>query len=69
MLIMVERNVAQHLHANVRTTDAQQVLKSTSWSVRTVGDFIIVMNNLLSIPVIVRHPQQFSDSRSFVAAF
>lgn len=69
MLIMVERNVAQHLHANVRTTDAQQVLKATSWSVRTVGDFIIMMNNLLSIPVIVRHPQQFSDSRSFVAAF
>ena len=69
MLIMVERNVAQQLHANVRTTDAQEVLKATSWSVRVVGDFMIVMNNLLSIPVTVRHPQQFSDSRSFVAAF
>lgn len=30
---------------------------------------MIVMNNLLSLPVIVRHPQQFSDPRAFMSTF
>lgn len=69
VLITVERNVASHLHANARVTNPDEVLKPNSWSVRVVGDFMIVMNNLLSLPVIVRHPQRFNDSRSFVASF
>lgn len=69
VLITVEQNVASHLHANAQMTDPDQVLKPNSWSVRVAGDFMIVMNNLLSLPVIVRHPQRFNDSRSFVAAF
>ena len=27
------------------------------------------MNNLMSLPIIVRYPQRFNDSRSFIAAF
>lgn len=69
VLIAVENNVAQHLHANTRLSDEQQLMHTNAWSVRVTGDFMIVMNNLLSLPVIVRHPQHFSDPRSFTAAF
>ena len=69
MLIAVENNVAQHLHANTRLSDGRRLMSTDAWSVRATGDFMIVMNNLLSLPVIVRHPQQFSDPRSFTAAF
>lgn len=69
VLIAVENNVAQHLHANTRLVDEQQLMSTDTWSIRVTGDFMIVMNNLLSLPVIVRHPQQFSDPRSFTAAF
>lgn len=69
MLIAVENNVAQHLHANTRMANEQELLNTDAWSIRVTGDFMIVMNNLLSLPVIVRHPQQFSDPRSFMTAF
>lgn len=69
MLIAVENNVAQHLHANTRLADEQRLMRTDAWSIRATGDFMIVMNNLLSLPVIVRHPQQFSDPRSFTTAF
>ena len=69
VLIAVENNVAQHLHANVRLTNEQRLMRTDAWSVRVTGDFMIVMNNLLSLPVIVRHPQHFSDPRSFTSAF
>lgn len=69
MLIAVEENVAQHLHVNTRMVDEQQLMKADCWSIRATGDFMIIMNNLLTVPIIVRHPQRFNDSRSFVAAF
>lgn len=69
VLIAVENNVAQHLHANIRLTNEQRLMRTDAWSVRVTGDFMIVMNNLLSLPVIVRHPQHFSDPRSFTSAF
>ncbi|MFR5008194.1 MAG: hypothetical protein ACLUB8_02295, partial [Limosilactobacillus vaginalis] len=69
VLIAVENNVAQHLHANTRLADEQRLMRTDAWSIRVTGDFMIVMNNLLSLPVIVRHPQQFSDPRAFTATF
>lgn len=69
VLIAVENNVAQHLHANTRLADEQRLMRTDAWSIRVTGDFMIVMNNLLSLPVIVRHPQRFSDPRAFTATF
>lgn len=69
MIITVERPVAQHLHVNPQMVNELSLTTPEAWSVRICGDFMIVMNNLLALPVIVRHPQRFNDSRSFVTAF
>lgn len=70
MIIAVEPSVAQHLHVNIQGFSDQQTLQSPlTWSVRVTGDFVILVNNLFALPVIVRHPQRFNDSRSFVTAF
>ena len=69
MIIAVDYSTAQYLHINARTPQKNLTNDELSWSVRTTGDFMIIMNNGLALPVIVRHPQRFNDSRSFVAAF
>lgn len=69
MIIAVDDSTAQYLHINARTPHKNLTNDELSWSVRTTGDFMIIMNNGLALPVIVRHPQRFNDSRSFVAAF
>lgn len=69
MIITVEKPVAQHLHVNPRLVDALCLTAPEAWSVRVTGDFMIIMNNLMALPVIVRHPQRFTDSRSFITAF
>lgn len=70
MIIAVEMPIAQHLHVNSRViVDKQRLVSPLAWSVRVTGDFMIIMNNLLALPVIVRHPQRFNDSRSFMTAF
>lgn len=69
MIITVEKSVAQHLHVNPQRVNVQDLTTPEAWSVRICGDFMIVMNNLLMLPVIVRHPQRFNDSRSFLTAF
>lgn len=69
MIITVEKPVAQHLHVNPQLVNAHRLATPEAWSVRICGDFMIVMNNLLALPVIVRHPQRFNDSRSFITAF
>lgn len=69
MIITVEKAVAQNLHVNPRIINNLSLTSPEAWSVRTSGDFMIVMNNLLTLPVIIRHPQRFNDSRSFITAF
>lgn len=69
MIIAVDYSTAQCLHVNSRMPNRSLTNDELSWSVRTTGDFIIIMNNGLSLPIIIRHPQRFNDSRSFVAAF
>lgn len=69
MIITVEKAVAQNLHVNPRIINNLSLTSPEAWSVRTSGDFMIVMNNLLALPVIIRHPQRFNDSRSFITAF
>lgn len=69
MIITVERPVAQHLHVNPQMVNELSLTAPEAWSVQICGDFMIVMNNLLALPVIIRHPQRFTDSRSFITAF
>lgn len=69
VIIAVENSLAQHLHVNTQARFKGQLGNTQNWSVRVTGDFMIIMNNQLALPVIVRHPQRFNDSRSFVAAF
>lgn len=69
VIIAVDDLLAQHLHVNTRARFKGQLGNAQNWSVRVTGDFMIVMNNQLALPVIVRHPQRFNDSRSFMAAF
>lgn len=69
MIITVENSVAQNLHINPQTINEAQLTSPDAWTIRTSGDFMIVMNNLLALPVIVRHPKRFTDSRSFITAF
>lgn len=69
MIIAVENPIAQHLHVNSQLVDEERLASPLTWSVRVAGDFMIVMNNQFALPVIVRHPQRFNDSRSFVTAF
>lgn len=69
VIIAVENSIAQHLHVNAQTASPSQLLDIGAWTVRVAGEFIIIMNNLTSLPVIVRYPQRFNDSRSFVTAF
>lgn len=69
MIITVENSVAQNLHVNPQMINDLSLTSPEAWSVRTSGDFMIIMNNLLALPVIVRHPQRFNDSRSFITAF
>lgn len=69
VIIAVENAVAQHLHVNSQSVSENLAANPAVWSVRETGDFIVVINNLLALPVIIRHPQRFNDSRSFVTAF
>lgn len=69
MIIAVENPIAQHLHVNSQLVDEKRLASPLTWSVRVAGDFMIIMNNQFALPVIVRHPQRFNDSRSFVTAF
>lgn len=69
MIITVENSVAQNLHVNPQMINDLSLTSPEAWSVRTSGDFMIIMNNLLALPVIVRHPQRFNNSRSFITAF
>lgn len=69
MIIAVENSLAQHLHVNSQVTAPSELLDTDVWTIRVAGEFMIVMNNLMSLPVIVRYPQRFNDSRSFMAAF
>lgn len=70
MIIAVERSTAQSLHVNPQgETGSRQAMDAQTWSVKTAGEFIIIMNNRFDLPIVVRHPQRFNDSRAFVAAF
>lgn len=70
MIIGVENSFAQHLHVNSQMIDLDDLQNNpTAWSVRVAGEFMIVMNNMLALPVIIRYPQRFNDSRSFMTAF
>lgn len=69
MIIAVENSLAQHLHVNSQIISPSELLDTNVWTVRVAGEFMIVMNNLMSLPVIVRYPQRFNDSRSFMTAF
>lgn len=68
MIIAVDNSFAQHLHVNAQAVTEDQLRATSAWSVRIAGDFIIVMNNQLELPVIIRHPQRFNDPRAFVLA-
>lgn len=68
MIIAVERATAQGLHVNPQPQN-NVVSDDLTWSVRVTGDFVIIMNNRFALPVIIRHPQRFKDSRSFIAEF
>lgn len=69
MIIAVENSLAQHLHVNSQITSPSAFLDTDVWTVRVAGEFMIIMNNLMSLPVLVRYPQRFNDSRSFMTAF
>lgn len=69
MIIAVDSSFAQHLHVNPHEVAEQDLNDAQAWSVHLIGDFMVVMNNQLAVPVIVRHPQRFNDSRSFIAGF
>ena len=69
MFIAIENRTASHLHVNPGPVARDQFDSPATWSVRSAGDFIIFVNNALALPVIVRHPQRFNDSRAFVTAF
>ena len=69
MIIAVDSSFAQHLHVNPHEVAEQDLNDAQAWSVHLIGDFMVVMNNQLAVPVIVRHPQLFNDSRSFIAGF
>lgn len=69
MIIAVEKSLAQHLHINSQVIAPAQLLDNDVWTVRVAGDFMIMVNDMLGLPVIVRHPQRFNDSRSFMTAF
>ena len=69
MIIAVEKSLAQHLHINSQVIAPAQLLDNDVWAVRVAGDFMIIVNDMLGLPVIVRHPQRFNDSRSFMTAF
>lgn len=56
VIIAVDDLLAQHLHVNTRARFKGQLGNAQNWSVRVTGDFMIVMNNQLALPVIVRHP-------------
>lgn len=69
LIITVENSVAQNLHVNPQMINDLSLTSPEAWSVRISGDFMIIMNNLLALPVIIRHPQRFNNSRSFITAF
>ncbi|MCD7121536.1 plasmid pRiA4b ORF-3 family protein [Limosilactobacillus albertensis] len=69
VIIAVENSLAQHLHINSQIMSPSELLDTNAWTIRVAGEFMIIMNNLMSFPVIVRHPQRFNDSRSFMTAF
>ncbi len=69
LIIAIENPLAQHLHVNPGLIDEKALASAGTWSVRVTGDFIIFINNHFNLPVIVRHPQRFNDSRSFMTAF
>jgi hypothetical protein len=69
VIIAVDSSFAQHLHVNPHEVAEQNLNDARAWSVHLIGDFMVVMNNQLAVPVIVRHPQRFNDSRSFIAGF
>lgn len=70
VIIAVENSLAQHLHVNSQIVDAAYLQADpNTWSVRVAGEFMVVMNNMIGLPIIVRYPQRFNDSRSFVMAF
>ena len=69
VIIAVENSLAQHLHINSQVIAPSDLLETNVWTIRVTGEFMIIMNNLMSLPIIVRYPQRFNDSRSFIAAF
>nr|WP_220478007.1 plasmid pRiA4b ORF-3 family protein [Limosilactobacillus agrestis] len=69
VIIAVENSLAQHLHVNSQIIAPSELLETNVWTIRVTGEFMIIMNNLMSLPIIVRYPQRFNDSRSFIAAF
>ena len=69
VIIAVENSLAQHLHVNSQVIAPSELLETNVWTIRVTGEFMIIMNNLMSLPIIVRYPQRFNDSRSFIAAF
>ena len=46
VLIAVENNVAQHLHANTRLADEQRLMRTDACLIWVTGVFMIVINNL-----------------------
>lgn len=69
MIIAVENSLAQHLHINSQVIAPSDLLETNVWTIRVTGEFMIIMNNLMSLPIIVRYPQRFNDSRSFIGVF
>ena len=69
VIIAVGNSLAQHLHINSQVIAPSDLLETNVWTIRVTGEFMIIMNNLMSLPIIVRYPQRFNDSRSFIAAF
>ena len=61
VIIAVENSLAQHLHVNSQIIAPSELLETNVWTIRVTGEFMIIMNNLMSLPIIVRYPQRFND--------
>lgn len=55
MIIAVENSLAQHLHINSQVIAPSDLLETNVWTIRVTGEFMIIMNNLMSLPIIVRY--------------
>ena len=55
VLIAVENNVAQHLHANTRLADEQRLMRTDAWSIRVT----VILSNLVTRGLL---PQRLSVS-------